>query len=540
MAHAQLSSPQPVVPLASILCTEELQRRPSRLPNSGAVTDALLKLARTMADSPESIMQQLVDSAMNLCQAHSAGISLLEEENGRKIFRWHGVAGQYAPHLGGTTPRDFSPCGTVLDTDAVQLMSQLDRHFVYFADVEPRIAEALLIPLRVAGTAVGTLWVIAHDLTRKFDAEDARVLATLGEFAAAAYQALAKAVDLNGIVATIREPLLLLDADLRVKIANRSFYQTFQVTPEETAGRLFFEIGNGQWDIPALRASLEELLPKESMIENFEVTQDFPALGQRVMVLNARLLRNENRPSSLILLAIDDITTRRRKEDELRRSQEDSQRFASVAAHDLRAPLNSSMTLLELLDRRIGKTLGGSDRHLLSLARNNLKRLQELMGGILAYTRVGGAQHRTLIDLHGPLQAALDGFQSEIESGEMCVENSLMPSLKADGILMTQVFQNLISNAFKFRAARPLAVKIRAVRELGKWVMSIADNGEGFDPRYAEQIFQPFARLHGSEVDGSGIGLATCKRIIQRLGGCIWAESVPGQGATFFFTLPDE
>jgi hypothetical protein len=178
------------VPLASVICTEELNRRPARQSEPEAVIAALIILAQTMANAPERILQQLVETALQLCNAQSAGISLLEEEKGRKIFRWHGVAGEYACHLWGTTPREFSPCGTVLDTDKVQLMSHLDRHFVYFAKVEPRIAEALLAPFHVDGVAVGTIWVISHDdQTLKFDAEDARVLNTLGEFAAAAYKA---------------------------------------------------------------------------------------------------------------------------------------------------------------------------------------------------------------------------------------------------------------------------------------------------------------------------------------------------------------
>ncbi|MEP6961912.1 MAG: signal transduction histidine kinase, partial [Acidobacteriota bacterium] len=110
-------------PLESVVCTEELQRRPARPANFEALANALLQLARTLAHSPEELLQQLVDSALALCDAESAGISLLEEENGRRIFRWHGVAGRYAPHFWGTTPREFSPCGTVLDTNALQLMS---------------------------------------------------------------------------------------------------------------------------------------------------------------------------------------------------------------------------------------------------------------------------------------------------------------------------------------------------------------------------------------------------------------------------------
>lgn len=325
MGYAQAHS-SAAVPLESVLCTEELDRRPAREPNLEALTGALVTLAKTLANSPERVLQQLVETALELCLAQSSGISLLEEEEGRKIFRWHGVAGEYAPHLWGTTPREFSPCGTVLDTDAVQLMSHLDRHFTQFTQVEPRIAEALLVPFHVAGEAVGTVWVISHDQTRQFDAEDARVLTTLGEFAAAAYQALSETLPLKSIFATIREPLLVLDSTLRVRTASRSFYRTFQVTPSVTEGRLLSELGNGEWNVPALRARLEAMSPEEGMFESFEITRTFPSLGQRVMSLNARKLWREDNPTGLILLAVEDITDRKRLEEELLHSHQDSQR----------------------------------------------------------------------------------------------------------------------------------------------------------------------------------------------------------------------
>ena len=313
------------VPLEAVIRTQELNLRPPRQPNFEALAGALVTLAQTLANSPEEILQQLVETALKLCQAQSAGISLLEEEDGRNIFRWHGVAGRYAPHLWGTTPREFSPCGTVLDTDSVQLMSGLDRHFTYFAEVDPPIAEALLIPFHVGGDAVGTIWIISHDDTRQFDAEDARVITALGEFAAAAYQALSGTLTLKSVFATIREPLLMLDGALRVHTASRSFYQTFQVTPSVTEGRLLHQIGDGEWDIPELRALLEDILSNDSGFENFEVTKEFPSLGRRAMLLNARKLSREANPAGLILLAIEDITNRKRSEEELR-SREDSQR----------------------------------------------------------------------------------------------------------------------------------------------------------------------------------------------------------------------
>jgi transcriptional regulator with GAF, ATPase, and Fis domain len=322
LAEAQESS---WVPLESVISTHELTRRPARPPDLEALTGALVTLAQTLANSPEQILQQLAEKALELCQAQSAGLSLLEDEGDRRIFRWHAIAGRYAPNLWGTTPREFSPCGTVLDTDRVQLMSHLDRHFTYFAKVEPHIAEALLIPFHVDGKAVGTIWVVAHDQARQFDSEDARVITTLGEFAAAVYQAFSGALALKSVFATIREPLLMLDGALRVQSASRSFYQTFQTTEGVTEGRLLYELGNGEWDIPALRALLEGVLPKEGAVENFEVTKDFPSLGRRVMLLNVRKLPGDKNPTGRILLAIEDITIRKRSE-ELFRSYEDSQK----------------------------------------------------------------------------------------------------------------------------------------------------------------------------------------------------------------------
>jgi signal transduction histidine kinase len=539
MGFAQSMSDSPV-PLESVLCTEELNRRPTRQPNHEAVTGALVTLAQTMARSPERVLQQLVETALDLCIAHSSGVSLLEEEDGRKIFRWHAVAGQYASHLWGTTPREFSPCGTVLDTDKVQLMSHLDRHYRYFAEVEPRILEALLVPFHVDGEAVGTIWVISHNQSRQFDAEDARVLSTLGEFAAAAYQAFSATVALKSIVATIREPLLVLDRTLRVNTASRSYYETFQVTPSVTEGRLFYELGNGEWDIPELRTHLEDILPKESVLENFEVTQDFPLLGQRVMSLNARKLWREDNPTGLILLTIEDVTARRRVVEELLRSHEDSQRFASVAAHDLRAPLRSSMRLLEMLEHKADDRLESGDRQLLSLARANLQRLQALMSDILAYSQIGGGQAAEMVPLREPLEMALSNLQKEIDETGARVGSDILPSVKGDLSLITLVFQNLLSNAIKYRAAAPPHIRIEANKENGQWVVSVADNGQGFDPTYAEHIFLPFKRLHGPDMPGSGIGLATCRRIIERLGGRIWAESSQGKGAIFHFSLPDQ
>jgi len=151
---------------------------------------ALISLAQEMATSPEHILQKLADTALTMCRAHSAGLSLLEEGDQKRNFHWRASAGQWAPHLNGGTPRDFGPCGTVLDRNMALMCSHPERDFPYWAPIKPVLEEGLLIPFCIKDEAVGTIWVVFHDKRRRFDAEDLRVMTNLGTFAAAAYQTL--------------------------------------------------------------------------------------------------------------------------------------------------------------------------------------------------------------------------------------------------------------------------------------------------------------------------------------------------------------
>jgi signal transduction histidine kinase len=178
-----------LVPLESILCTGELNQRPSRLPDYEKENRALLLLVQALANSPRLILQTLADTILEIFQADSAGISLLSKEDGGKRFYWPAIAGVWKPHVGGGTPRDFGPCGDVLDRDAPLLFRHFERRYAYFLPVTPPVEECLLVPFYVHDKAVGTIWAIAHDERRKFDAEDLRKLQSLGRFASAAYRA---------------------------------------------------------------------------------------------------------------------------------------------------------------------------------------------------------------------------------------------------------------------------------------------------------------------------------------------------------------
>ena len=189
------SIPEGGAPLESILCTEELRCRPSRPPDHEKENRALVALISALADSPCTIFQTLADTILHITQCDSAGLSLLTRD-GKKPdvcgnrFYWPAIAGTWNPHVGGGTPRNFGPCGDVLDQNRTLLFKHFERRYPYLLPVIPAAEECLLVPFYVAGEAVGTIWAIMHSDRRKFDAEDDRVMASLGKFASSAYQSL--------------------------------------------------------------------------------------------------------------------------------------------------------------------------------------------------------------------------------------------------------------------------------------------------------------------------------------------------------------
>ena len=201
---APIESPIPVgaVPLKSILYTEELHRRPSRPANYEEENRALVKLASALADSPSTIFQTLAETILRITRCDSAGLSLLTTDGrtpdvGGNRFYWPAIAGMWNPHVGGGTPRNFGPCGDVLDQNSTLLFKHFERRYPYLLPVFPAADECLLVPFYVADKAVGTIWAIMHSDRRKFDAEDDRVMDSLGKFASSAYQTLASIDELR-------------------------------------------------------------------------------------------------------------------------------------------------------------------------------------------------------------------------------------------------------------------------------------------------------------------------------------------------------
>jgi PAS domain S-box-containing protein len=244
---------------------------------------------------------------------------------------------------------------------------------------------------------------------------------------------------------------------------------------------------------------------------------------------------------------VRDITERKRAEEslkekteELARSNRDLEQFAYVASHDLQEPLRMVTNYIQLLARRYKGKLDSDADDFISFAVDGATRMWKLINDLLTYSRVGiQANKLEPIDCETVLKQSLDNLKVASEENRAIVTHDPLPIVIADSLQLGQMFQNLIGNAIKFRGSEPPRIHISASRNGNGWTFSVCDNGIGIAPEHAERIFVMFQRLHGRDAPGTGIGLAICKKIVERHGGRIWVESEFGKGATFYFTLPD-
>jgi signal transduction histidine kinase len=341
------------------------------------------------------------------------------------------------------------------------------------------------------------------------------------------------------ILDTLREPLLILDVALQVKMANRSFYRTFRLKAEETVNKFIYELGDGQWNIPKLRVLLEEICFGNTQVEDFDVERDFARIGWKFLVLNARRIQPET-GQPMILLALEDISERKEIQRELERSNRDLEQFAYVASHDLQEPLRVVTSFTQLLAKRYKGKLDSDADEFVAYIVDGADRMYRLINDLLAYARLGSHEAEFgATDCEAVLADALSNLGSAIEENGATVSHDPLPNVKADRDQLSRLFQNLLSNAIKFRAADPPVVHLSARRNENEWLFSVRDNGIGIDPEHFEHIFLIFKRLHGrSEYSGTGVGLAICKKIVEHHGGKIWIESQVGKGSTFYFTMP--
>jgi two-component system CheB/CheR fusion protein len=370
----------------------------------------------------------------------------------------------------------------------------------------------------------------------------------------------------ESIVDTVREPLLVLDGNLRVLSANRSFYTAFNVSERDTAGRSLDELGNRQWDIPQLRTVLKKILPHKHVVNDLEVEHDFEGMGRRVMLLNARaLLRGGDRPD-LILLAIDDITERTQiqaalREGEARQQVEEQVRqrqtelahalristvgeLASGLAHELAQPLSAIANGVEACARyvRSGKAKSSTLLALLDDASAEALRAGDIVAHLRGFIEKGKPRFER-IDLREIARNVPRLLGHEIEQAQITLRLALgahpLPVL-ADRIQIEQVVVNLIQNAIdvvREASGGDREIQLEARPEKGTAEVAVRDTGAGVSAAAAERLFEPFFT---TKSQGLGMGLAISRSIIEAHRGRIWVESPGdrGRGTTVRFTLP--
>jgi len=324
---------------------------------------------------------------------------------------------------------------------------------------------------------------------------------------------------------------------------NEGFCQLTGYTPEEVIGRTSLEINI--WADLDDRARLVKDLQEQGEVSNLEAVFILKDGTRRTCLMSARVI--EVGGEACILSITRDITERKQAEEELRqtaqelaRSNAELEQFAYVASHDLQEPLRAVAGMVQLLQQRYQGNLDDRADEYIAHALNATTRMRTLINDLLAFSRVDRRGNSLLpVDSSAVLQGALDTLAVLIQDNGAVIHHDPLPDIVADASQLGQLFQNLISNAIKFRSEQPPEIHIHAERLPEGWCFSVRDNGIGIEPQYFERIFAVFQRLHTQrEYPGTGIGLAICKKIVERHGGNIWVDSQPGQGSSFYFTIP--
>lgn len=337
----------------------------------------------------------------------------------------------------------------------------------------------------------------------------------------------------------------VIDQDLRLVLFNRAMQDIIKQIgiSEDLIGKNIFEAFAFLPD--KVRREYKQVLETGQALTTEEATQ----VGQHKRWTETRKIpvRDPTGRVFRVITIIHDITEHKRIEEQLQqyaadlqRSNRELEQFAYVASHDLQEPLRMVNNYLHLLEQEHGDQLSAEANEFIRYATDGASRMQEMIKALLAYSRVG-AGDRALepVDCESILGETLLDLHIAIEESGAVVTHDPLPTVMADGAQLSQVFQNLIENAIKFQSEKPPWVHIWAEELEDEWLFAVRDNGIGIEPQQRERIFDIFQRLHTqTEYPGTGMGLATCKKIVERHDGRIWVESELGQGSTFYFTIP--
>lgn len=344
----------------------------------------------------------------------------------------------------------------------------------------------------------------------------------------------------ESIVDTVREGLMVLDGDLRVISANRSFYETFKVKPGETEGQLVYDLGNRQWNIPKLRELLEEILPTDTTFDNFEVEHEFKIIGRRVMHLNARRIYRETNETRLILLAIEDVTERKRAQQALRQSSEELKFFAYSVMHDLKSPAIGIYGLTELLHKHYKDALDERGKSYCDQILKASVHVAALIEKINVYIATKESPlNIEKINIKDILQMVREEFSPRLAVRQVkWLEPDAMVEVKADQLSILRVFRNFVDNALKYGGEELSEIRIGYEESEEFHTLSISDDGAGVREGDYERIFAAFRRGETYKaVEGVGLGLAIVAEIAERHGGRVWAKSRNDRWTKFHISI---
>jgi PAS domain S-box-containing protein len=553
--------------LNTLIVTDKLTSRPQRAPNYQAENKALVSLAETLANRSDDMFQKLVEHAVALCGAHSAGMSLLDEANGEPVFRWRAIHGPLRPFVDQTMPRFFSPCGLVLDENKPILIQNPILYYPYVSRLGVQLCEVLLVPFQIGGRSMGTLWVVAHDTKTQFVQEDLRCLESLCKFAAASVSALQNIQALETTSRRLQDVQDRMDTALGIGAiatwvwdiaANRVYADNnlaslFGVSARDAEGgkiEHYIEAIHPD-DRPCVRQNIQIALQSHGNYEaDYRIHKEGRAL--RWVSARGRVMEQDGSKGARLIGVVVDITERRKIEDQLRIKTEQlaaaSQRkdeFLATLSHELRSPLNIIQGHTELL--RL-ETPGTEEFEVSLDAIERSARLQtQLISDMLDVSRIITGKMLLDISVFDPKEIVQDAmraiqFAADAKSITLHAEiEAKAGMINGDRGRLQQALWNFLANAVKF-SPQGSRVVIQVSRKHGFMEFQVNDQGQGITPEFLPHVFDRFHQEDGSKsrkYGGLGLGLAIVRHIAELHGGSVQATS-PGKnlGSTFTLSIP--